>query len=717
VKPLKSSRRAAAAAAEGAGEGAKPPTKRAKPTALKKQLVRERAERLQRFMREEILQPMVQRAMGIAPEPSVPSTPQEAQLQLAALSRRIKKANYEAKKVVHDQRQAEARASKIARIEESRRKRSEQQDAARLTKSQGQAAPLVAAQPGAVAEASVSSDNGAANGSDGVAASPQQLPDAAAAAAAHASSSQTGNNEIHNSSHNECETIEPGSLNQDDTYVAGEEKGDTTAVHGDSDANTSTESGSDAEGEDSESDSECEFVPAAPLPSSSHPLGHLPSATPPQPPPASDVTASSSSSSTSSSAPRLQMFRSQRIPSSLVLTAHEEALLRWHFQSEHHGVQPSLQGAVKRHCKQMFKAHINQQTVAILKELRRFSVRLKERDPKRAALRLTYVSGLKQTSKLLRVGSVRCVVVAANIEANEAAGGLDDLLDEVMDLCEERRVPIVFALDRAKLGHAVGLRNLTSSVAILDYSAVGDAFRQLLGAVSAAQEEWRMLQEDTLLNPRPDGWAEAHAADLAHIAARKAARAAALAAHESAYARAEAERKASLAAQQAAKGGKKKKKSSDSGGGGGGGGKGRSKRDRELLPLPTLSEEDAKRGRRKGRRGAKRKDQEGGAADAAAAGSGAAVSSGSGAKVATTAAQLKGAGRALSAIAEAMADEQKSAAGPGGGAAAKSAKKGGKQKDVAAPAPAPVVAEDSRSKKKGGGGKSDKKGGKGKSHK
>lgn len=330
--------------------------------------------------------------------------------------------------------------------------------------------------------------------------------------------------------------------------------------------------------------------------------------------------------------------------------------------------------------------------------LHRFDLRLRSRDPVKASQRLRYVSGLKQTYKLLRVAKVKCIIVAATIEANTTPGGLDELLDDVLDAAREQKVPIIFALTRRTLGRALGLQNDASSVGILDYSGVGDAYKLLLQRVQSAQEEWSMFQADSLLNPQPQltpAEIEQQARERQRVEARQQERAKLKKLRETEVARADQQRKAYELARRIAA----SNKSSGSGGGSSSGGAKKKKsrpsaRDRDLQPLPVLSEEDAK-GRR--RRRGKRNDA---AADAHTAATTA---------DATEAQALKGAGRALNDIAQAMAEDKDERAHT----SKKSGKSTtGKKEGRAAPTPTPAsestTEKGNKSHKKSG--KSDKKG-------
>ena len=426
---------------------------------------------------------------------------------------------------------------------------------------------------------------------------------------------------------------------------------------------TSKEAASDtdssAEEVDAADDPENVFVAASALPST-HVVGHFPPATPP-------LISSALSAVESPSTPEsgVHMLRSLAIPSSLKLTPAEQALLNWHFQSQHHGLQPRLVGAVKRHCKQMWRKEIDQRVEAMLKELHRLDQRARSRDPLKAAQKLRYVSGLKQVWKLLRVNRIKCVLVPANIEANEAAGGLDDLLDDILGQCYEQHVPIVFTMTRVKLGKALGLKNTASCVGLLDYSGCGDDYKQLLSVVKESQEEWSMFQCDTWLNPRPKDYEEQVRRDEEIVEMKRKERERKKEQHEKQVALAEAQRREYQIAQRTgADGTARKKKSRPERGG------------REVQPLPVFDQEEAKGRRRKGRRGKKSDTTE--------------LPSFS----SSTAAQLKGAGKALNAIAEAMAepDEEKGKNKPSASSTAKSSKK------EEAKAPPPLI-EETKSRK------------------
>lgn len=130
-----------------------------------------------------------------------------------------------------------------------------------------------------------------------------------------------------------------------------------------------------------------------------------------------------------------------------------------------------------------------------------------------ATMRRWYVCGLREVRKAVRGGKARAVLLAPNIEAMEAEGGLNDSVDEIIRCCNTSDVPVVFALSRKKMGEVYGFRKRMSAIALLELSGVGELAEQML--VLAADGRRR--------------WAAAHPEEAAADAAARAADAAAAA--------------------------------------------------------------------------------------------------------------------------------------------------------------------------------------------
>lgn len=103
------------------------------------------------------------------------------------------------------------------------------------------------------------------------------------------------------------------------------------------------------------------------------------------------------------------------------------------------------------------------------------------------------VSGLREVAKAVKSGRARCIVVAPNIEQISAEGGLDDRLRQLMDLCNDKQVAIVYALSRKKLGKVFGYRKKMSVVCILDFSGAERLYKRMLELSQEGRNHYNQL--------------------------------------------------------------------------------------------------------------------------------------------------------------------------------------------------------------------------------
>eukprot|EP01012_Entosiphon_sulcatum_P008206 TRINITY_DN14373_c0_g1_i1.p1 TRINITY_DN14373_c0_g1~~TRINITY_DN14373_c0_g1_i1.p1 ORF type:complete len:618 (-),score=120.14 TRINITY_DN14373_c0_g1_i1:25-1857(-) len=93
-----------------------------------------------------------------------------------------------------------------------------------------------------------------------------------------------------------------------------------------------------------------------------------------------------------------------------------------------------------------------------------------------------YVNGIRQTQKGLLARRVKMVLIAPNIEKIVTEGGLDTMVDRVLALCTEQNVPVIFCLNRAKLGQAIHVRK-ASAIGIYSAEGAHPPFK-LLGSIA-----------------------------------------------------------------------------------------------------------------------------------------------------------------------------------------------------------------------------------------
>jgi selenocysteine insertion sequence-binding protein 2 len=110
--------------------------------------------------------------------------------------------------------------------------------------------------------------------------------------------------------------------------------------------------------------------------------------------------------------------------------------------------------------------------------------------PLQAALKRYYVCGLREVCKAIKGGKAVAVLLAPNIEQNEAEGGLNDSVQDIITACSASSVPVVFALSRKKMGEVYGFRKRMSAIALLDVSAVQDVMQTMLRLAEEGRRSW-----------------------------------------------------------------------------------------------------------------------------------------------------------------------------------------------------------------------------------
>ena len=205
------------------------------------------------------------------------------------------------------------------------------------------------------------------------------------------------------------------------------------------------------------------------------------------------------------------------------ISCNSRATLQQHLESKKHQVKAARQAAADAEaasqalegavlirpppgdqvhplCKQMISPEIGEVASDLLTRLKVFHDRAYAKNPIKANAHKLYLCGLREVKKAVKQGKAKAVIVAPNIERMEAvAGGLDDLIAEIVTACGEQGVPCVFALSRKRLGRVYGSRKKVSAVALLDTQSLEDVFARLL----VMAEEGRRSFEELLLSGTP----------------------------------------------------------------------------------------------------------------------------------------------------------------------------------------------------------------------
>ena len=84
--------------------------------------------------------------------------------------------------------------------------------------------------------------------------------------------------------------------------------------------------------------------------------------------------------------------------------------------------------------------------------------------------------GLREVARGIRAHKVKMVVMANNLDEY---GAIDSKLQEILDLAHAEDVPVIFELNKRKIGKAVGKSIKVSVVGIQNVSGAEQQFKQL----------------------------------------------------------------------------------------------------------------------------------------------------------------------------------------------------------------------------------------------
>ena len=110
----------------------------------------------------------------------------------------------------------------------------------------------------------------------------------------------------------------------------------------------------------------------------------------------------------------------------------------------------------------------------MLSELMRLQIRAK--DNKNAKARRRLVMGLREVCRGIRARKVKMIVMANNVDQY---GALDVKLQEILDLAKEHDLPVIFELNKRKIGKALGKTIKVSVVGIENADGAYEPFKKL----------------------------------------------------------------------------------------------------------------------------------------------------------------------------------------------------------------------------------------------
>ncbi|KAG1671578.1 Selenocysteine insertion sequence-binding protein 2 [Nymphon striatum] len=177
--------------------------------------------------------------------------------------------------------------------------------------------------------------------------------------------------------------------------------------------------------------------------------------------------------------------------SNLALKLQEKPLL-----SQWYEVSPEAKALIhsrrfREYCDQYLGPDIDRSVELLLADLTRFQDRQYHQNPVKAKAKRRIVLGLKEVTKHVKNGKVKCVIVAPNLERSQAKGGLDDALRNLLLASCETNVPLVFALNKRRLGALCKKVVGVSCVGIFNYDGSEENFKTIMQLSSEARDLYR----------------------------------------------------------------------------------------------------------------------------------------------------------------------------------------------------------------------------------
>jgi len=135
---------------------------------------------------------------------------------------------------------------------------------------------------------------------------------------------------------------------------------------------------------------------------------------------------------------------------------------------------PLKKGEIREYVDLTLDKNLDDLTVKLLLKLKELYFKRKLKVPKgRKQMRPAkkrYIIGLNEVLKHLQAGNLTCVIMATNLEKVEQEKGIDDLVSQIAEICRKNKIPLVYSLNRYRLGCAAKYKGQkVSACGIMNY--------------------------------------------------------------------------------------------------------------------------------------------------------------------------------------------------------------------------------------------------------
>ena len=147
----------------------------------------------------------------------------------------------------------------------------------------------------------------------------------------------------------------------------------------------------------------------------------------------------------------------------------------------------------RTYCNQILSPDLDALIGNLMADLTRFQDNQHAKDPVKAKARRRYAVGLREALKFVKVHKVCSLLIAPDLEAVEARGGLDDTVGALIRESSKQgqEVPVIFGMNRRKLGRACLRKVPVSCVAIMNPQGSDETYKSLLNLASELRQQYK----------------------------------------------------------------------------------------------------------------------------------------------------------------------------------------------------------------------------------
>ena len=157
----------------------------------------------------------------------------------------------------------------------------------------------------------------------------------------------------------------------------------------------------------------------------------------------------------------------------------------------------------REYCSQIIDRQLDELCVQLLLTLKRFQDRKKQQfqaNPERARRKRRFIHGIREVTKHLRLKRLKCVLIAPDCQSIQSQGGLNDVIKQIINSCQEQNIPYIFTLNRQKLGRCLNKTSRVSTIGIFDYSGAAQIYQQIVDITYENQRAYKQIIDNVLLN-------------------------------------------------------------------------------------------------------------------------------------------------------------------------------------------------------------------------